>query len=288
MTAVHHVHVDSLEYTREGLRTRTPIQLKVGQHNRVVLVRPTRLAPLANGARGFPNDLAFPLLATLSQGWALADVGTPLTHHDVRPAPASVYQVFGHASPSGDEDHNKRLSERRADVGMALLRSDATLLRAVADDEGWGVREYQSMLRTLAVDPGPTDGKLGGHTEAALTVFVERYNAGVYHRRHRAQPGSQIGSSGRFDEPTLAALFDAFVHAHGAALPESALHPSHPAVGCSEFNALAPSAGANDRRLTVIGHAAQPEHFGNAPCTRGDAGACAVVGGGAPALHVLP
>ncbi len=279
MTAVHHVHVDALEYTREGLRTRSPIRLQDGRHNRVVLVRPERVRPIANGARGFPNDLAFPLLATLSQGWALAPVGTPFTHHAAPVPRAAVYQVFGHASPSGDEEHNKTLSERRADVGMALLRSDGPALQALGEDEGWGVREYQSMLRTLALDPGPTDGKLGGHTKDALAVFVERYNAGVYHRRHGAEPSASLEATDGFDEATLVGLFDAFVHAHGGALPDSAIHPSHSASGCSEYNALTPNAGANDRRLTVLGHASLPEHHENAPCKRGDTSACAVLGG---------
>ena len=31
------VHIDTLEYTREGLKSREPIPLQVGQHYRVVL-----------------------------------------------------------------------------------------------------------------------------------------------------------------------------------------------------------------------------------------------------------
>lgn len=274
---VRRVHMDTLEYTRQGLRTREPLALEVGQHHRVVIVRPDRRSPSAPGARGFPHDSSFPLLATLRTVWAFAKPGSAFTHHRGQAAKGTAYQVFGHTSASGDEAHNKALSERRAAVGLALLRSDAHALRAVGDEEGWGAREYQSMLRTLACDPGPTDGLVGRHTEAALQLFRERYQAGVYHRRLGRRPAAELEEASAFDEPVLEALFDAFVHAHGAAIAQEELHPSHPAEGCSEFNRLATTNRADGRRLTIIAHPAVPEHHENAPCIHGDAAVCAVV-----------
>ena len=270
------IHADTLDYTREGLATPEPIQLTVGTHNKIVIVRPERRIPAVVGARGFPHDLAYPLLATLWQVWAIAKVSTPFTHHETSAGRQAMYQVYGHTSASGDEAHNKDLSDRRAAVGLALLQSDAEGLRAVADEEGWGPREYQSMLRTLACDPGPTDGKVGERTDGAAAIFRERYGKGVYHRRHGRTPAHSVESAEGLDAATIDALFDAYVHAHGAALPADALHPTHPASGCSEFNALGPDSGANDRRLTIISHPAPPEHQ-KAPCTKGDANACAVV-----------
>lgn len=270
------IHADTLDYTRNGLETSEPIPLTVGTHNKIVIVRPQRRAPAVVGARGFPHDSAYPLLATLWQVWAIAKVRTPFTHHETSAGRQAMYQVYGHTSASGDEAYNKDLSDRRAAVGLALLRSDAEALRAVADEDGWGTREYQSMLRTLACDPGPTDDEPGDHTDAAAAVFRERYAKGVYHRRHAGEPAYSVESVDGLDATTIDALFDAYVHAHGAALPDDALHPVHPASGCSEFNALAPDAGADDRRLTIIGHPEPPEHQ-KAPCTKGDASACAVV-----------
>ncbi len=276
--SVLRVPMDSLAYTRDGLCTRDPLPLKVGRHHQVVIVRPDRRTPHESGAGGFPHESSFPLLATLRAVWSFAKPGSAFTHHHQQAAAATAYQVFGHTSVSGDEAYNKALSQRRAAVGQALLVSDAEALRAVADEEGWGTREYQSMLRTLACDPGPTDDVLGKHTEAALVMFRERYSGGVFHRRLGREPVVALEDASGFDEPSIAALFDAFVHAHGCTLSEAEFHPSHPAHGCSEFNQIAASNPADDRRLTIIGHPGVPEHHHNAPCVRDDASACAVVG----------
>lgn len=60
------VEVDSLEYTRTGLRTREPLPLQVGRHNQVVLVRPARVRSVAASHAGFPVDGSFPMPAVLS------------------------------------------------------------------------------------------------------------------------------------------------------------------------------------------------------------------------------
>ena len=103
---------DSLEYTpRDGLRTRDPVPLTVGAHNRVVIRRPKRLqAATAYGAfrhdSAFPNASAVAILLGHSLGGFLDELsGSPGT---------CVVQVYGHAEQSGDEAHNKMLSERRA------------------------------------------------------------------------------------------------------------------------------------------------------------------------------
>jgi len=273
------IPADSLEYTREGLVTES-ISLTVGRHNRVVIVRPPRMTALGQGARGFPNDSAYPLVNTLSVFWSLADVGSPFTHHD-QATPQSggtAYQVFGHTSASGDESHNKGLSDRRATVGLSLLQSDPQRLLSAAEEDGWGAREYQAMLRTLACDPGPIDDKLAERTEAAIALFAARYNDGVYHYRHRESPAAALEVDGKLTPATKEALFEAFVFAHGAAVDEAGIHPTHPANGCSEFNVADPEkTGAHNRRLAVIAHPSLPVHHANAPCTVGDDGACAVV-----------
>ncbi len=278
------VDIDTLEYTRSGLRTREPLVLQTAQRHQIVVVRPPLRPSLAPGARGFPHDSAYPLLATLSTVWSLAPVGTSFTHHrDSAAADAkTAFQVFGHTSVSGDAEYNKQLSDRRAKVGLALLTSDAESLAEVADADGWGIREMQAMLRTLHCDPGPVDDELGVRTESAIAQFQERYGSGVYHRRHGRQPGQVVEVDGRWNDATKTALFDAFVHGHGAAVPVRDIHPSHPANGCSEFNTWVADGGPQNRRLTIIAHPRLPPHHANAPCTEGDEGSCPVVEGREP------
>jgi hypothetical protein len=162
-------------------------------------------------------------------------------------------------------------------VGLALLRCDAATLLEAAEADGWGTHEYQAMLRTLACDPGPVDDEMGARTETAVATFQARYNDGVYHHRHRETPAMTLELDGLLTSGTKSALF-AFAFAHGARVSEVDVHPTHPANGCSEFNALDPAiAGAHNRRLTVIAHPTLPAYHANGPCTVGDEGPCAVV-----------
>jgi hypothetical protein len=105
------IHVDSLEYGRDGLRTR------------VVLVRPKLETAIEDGTTGFPRDSSFPLPATLSLFWRFATRSAAFAHRDPDTlVPTGQYfQIFAHAGPSGGEGHNKRLSDRRAMVGSSLL-----------------------------------------------------------------------------------------------------------------------------------------------------------------------
>ena len=178
------VDLDSLECTRTGWRFREPILIPEGRGRRVVrvvIVRPTRLAPIRPTACGFPRASSLPLPGTLAKLWSLARPRAPFcpVSERMEVGEDAIFQVYGHASVSGDEAHDKSLSERRARVGLALLTSDPAALREVADEEGWGLAEAQALLRTLAVDPGPIDGDLGPHTERAITTFAERYDRGI-------------------------------------------------------------------------------------------------------------
>lgn len=271
------VHLDTLEYTREGLRTRTPIDLTTGRHNRVNLVRPKLAAVPLTAQHGFALDRAFPLPATLALLWAYRAADSPLPAFEVPHGPKSTLQVFGHADASGDEAHNKTLSERRAAVLLALLQSDVDAMLAIADDDGWTPWEYQVLLRVLGSDPGPTDGDPGALTDLGLAHFAQRYVSGFFHPS--GQPRLPDLDARAFDAPTVEALLDAFVSAHAPDLSGCTLHALRPSVGCSEFNPLTPEGGSQNRRVSLLAALDDP-HPENAPCTEGDAGACAVVGEG--------
>ena len=152
------VHIDTLEYTRKGLKTRKGINLQVGAHNRVVLIRPDRAPAFATTHGGFGLNSSFPgppVLSMLLHVHRLgASTGTAPT------AGSQKLQLFGHCDDSGTEADNKTLSERRADTVKAWLTADVQTMLGHAHDDSWGPIEQQVMLRCLGCDPGPIDGQL--------------------------------------------------------------------------------------------------------------------------------
>lgn len=276
------VHIDRLEYTREGLKTRAGgIQLEVGKHNRVVLVRPKRQRPSPPGNRGFPHDSSLPLVGTLRVFWDRANERTALVHEaGGRPtSETGVYQVFAHTSPSGDESYNKLLSDRRAEVGRSILSGDPAPMIAVATAEGWGMPQGQSLLRCLGCDPGPLDALPGKLTTAATATFAKRYNSGFFRSATGGAPTAVLPEDGEWSEEVRDALIEALVAVHGFPAGQARLHPSHPAHGCSEFNAPPSAVDDDARRLSLVHHPSLPDYPDAAPCQTGDDSACAVVDG---------
>jgi len=269
------IHADQLEYTSEGLRTPEGLPLEVGAHNELVLERPVLAPAVPLGRGGFGHDSAFPSPAALFG--LLHPTLQPLLEPDARP----IYQLYGHAQSSGTEAHNKALSERRAEVVLAMLTGDPAPLDAVAQQEGWGSREHQAMLRMLHCDPGPLDGEPGPLTTAAVRDFQEDYLDGIFHRHADAEPRDPtLVPDGECGPLTAAALIDAYVHACSPLVAPEQLHPTHPAVGCSEFNPLLgedADAPAN-RRVALVVHRSLPAYHDRAPCLEGDHTACPVDG----------
>ena len=74
MTTQIKVHIDTLKFTRDGLDTKEPIELTVGEHNQIELVRPTRLMPSAAGMGDSRSTRASPCpaLCPSSSGWRSA------------------------------------------------------------------------------------------------------------------------------------------------------------------------------------------------------------------------
>ncbi len=278
MTNKIYVQMDTLRYTRAGLATRVPLDLRVGTHNNVVLVRPTRVRPVQAGHCGFARDSSFPLPGTLLGLWSSKPVGAAFSHHTaIDPAwGGDCVQVYGHCSSPGEDDANKALADRRARIGAALLRTDFEAFVSVADEEGWGVDALQSMLRTLACDPGPVDGKAERLTNDAARLFADRYNRGVYHP-NLVPPDTQLSIEVVSLQDVRLALMEAFVLVQGCSLPSTQLHAEHPSHGCGAFNLIDSGRLAPNRRVSIVVHAERPAHSENAPCVSGDANACAVV-----------
>lgn len=275
------VEADSLVYTRTGLQMRQPLALHAGRHNQVVLVRPPRVRSVAASHAGFPVEGSFPLPAVLSL--VLFEHEGNLEGLFRGPAPREgVYQIFAHADPSGGDDHNKILTDRRAAAMTALLTGDATTMVSIAREESWGTDLQQVMLRALGCDPGPIDGKVGSLTTHAVTQFQEQYSSGRFHSRPSAgAPPSPLEASGTLDRATVDALVEAYTVFHSPHVPRSSLHPSHPHNGCAAFNRVVPDGYAANRRVSLVVYSELPPHPQSIPCTPGDAAACPALDDGA-------
>jgi hypothetical protein len=256
-------------------------RLGVGRHWRIV-VDPPPPPVVGITAAGFGIDSSFPTPAILVPllGVAFAEAFADFGLDWLGSTPRTL-QVFGHAESDGEIEHNKALSDRRAQVFAALLTGDVVTVQSIAKTEGWGTREYQAILRVLRCDPGAIDGELGALTTRAVRLFQAEYRDGVFHR-HCAEdcaprnPG--LEPSGEIDPPTADALVEALVVATSPRLPPERLHPTLPTAGCSELNRRRDQPAPADRRLTIVAHDRLPVWDEPPPCRRGDHNACAVDG----------
>lgn len=274
------VHIDTLEYTREGLKTREGISLSVGQHNRVVLVRPDRVRPSGDTIAAFGSGSAFPgppVVATFLSakaanvigGWFSSLFGEETVEQE------GVFQVFGHCDESGGDEENKDLSERRAEVFTSILVGDVDRFIAAAEAEKWGLQERQTILRVLQCDPGPIDGEDGPLTQAAIRDFQADYVHGFFHAESEDDPRDpELAVDGELGPKTERALLEAFVVATSPRIDESRLHPTHPSAGCATFNRIADERPELNRRVSLVLHRALPPYHDQAPCTKADQAAC--------------
>ncbi|MCB9495779.1 MAG: peptidoglycan-binding protein [Fibrobacteria bacterium] len=89
---------------------------------------------------------------------------------------------FGYASASGNADHNRKLSLRRAQAVKAILDRDEKAWETLAK-EAFRTVDLQQLLADLAhsegigCDPGPVDGVAGSKTKSAVTAFQIHANA---------------------------------------------------------------------------------------------------------------
>jgi hypothetical protein len=250
---------------------------QMGRHYRLVVDPPTPTVSITAGQ--FAANSSFPtpgiLVPLLGISFAdfFADLGLPRTD--------PFYQVFGHAEPDGDEAANKALSDRRAKVFAALLVGDVDSVQAIADEEKWGLREQQVILRVLRCDPGAIDGEPGAVTSRAIEIFQAEYRDGVFHRHREGQDAPRnpsLAVNGAMDDATAHALIEAFVVATSPRVAPDRMHPTHPFAGCSEFNRLEAKASRRDRRLAIVMHDELPRDHDPQPCKEGDHGACLIDG----------
>jgi hypothetical protein len=265
------VHADELEYTSDGLRTGEHLPLRAGVHNRVVVTRPKRVKAVPIGYGAFDHDSTFPTPGVLAVGMGaafenlLGKLGVDAS---------TIYQFYGHAEATGDDAYNKGLSDRRARCVQAVFVGDVEPVRDLAREEEWGVREHQIMLRVLRCDPGAIDGEGGPVTEAAVAMFQREYSDGVFHRHLEQEPPAVLADDGKLNAATVDALIEAYVLATSPRVPAQRVHPTHPVVGCSEFNRVSLDEPAANRRIALVVHEVLPPFHDRAPCTVGDHTVC--------------
>ena len=275
--ADHRVHIDTLEYTRQGLRTRQGIPLQVGQHNRVVLVRPERQPAIAASYAGFAPNLSFPGPAVLSA----------LLHEHLAPdgvrgfaervAPGKGLQIFAHADTTGSEADNKSLTDRRAACILAFLTRDVDEVLRIGDAEQWGPELQQVMLRALECDPGPIDGVFENLTRAAVEGFQTAYGQRSYHREDEPLLLPELAVDGDLGPDTRDALVDAYVSKFSPRLSPDSFVAKAPANGCAFHNPASVPDDATNRRVSLVVHGSPPSHPDAIPCTTGDPMACPAV-----------
>jgi hypothetical protein len=238
--------------------------LRTGTPHRLVVARPAMQRTLSFAGAIFAFDSAFPTPGVASMLRHTADL--------VAAHPDAKLGLFGHCDPTGSDDYNKALSDRRAILVLSLMTGDLDLFEEVAEGEDWGLAEYQVMLRALGNNPGAIDGELGDLTRAAIAAFRDEYGRDVHHAssvRKRAHGSLSPGDG--LDADTKRAIRDAYHALHAMAIPQSAF--VGPKVsGCGEFNPLSLEDPAKNRRVTlaIYGEDA-PTEF---PCEEGNAAAC--------------
>jgi hypothetical protein len=161
----------------EGLGTQPAACVAPTEGNAINTIR-IPLAPiacwgLADPAFDFDSSFVLPAFAG-EVGHLVSLLAAP----ERKGCPAAI---FGHADPTGSDDVNKAISDRRAIAIYALLTRKPAMWEDLyshpIDGDTWGTRAIQAMLMSLSDSggapyyPGPLDDKYGPKTSAAVERF---------------------------------------------------------------------------------------------------------------------
>jgi outer membrane protein OmpA-like peptidoglycan-associated protein len=172
--------------------------------------------------------------------------------------------VFGHADAVGQDEPNKKLSERRASAVHAFLMKDPAPWKALYASETWGLRSTQELLKSLGHDPGAIDGLDGPNTQKAVKAF---------------QKSKSMAESGTADEATREALYKAFMEAHNTetlAAKDFDVIDGKAFTGCGEYNLIENTQGAaqGNRRVAVLFLKSNKNFPITYPCKQGSIAPC--------------
>lgn len=169
--------------------------------------------------------------------------------------------IFGHTDSVGNDDANKKLSERRALSVYSFITDNAEEWEILYNKEEWGTREIQTMLVDFGTpyDPGPVDGIAGEKTKAAIKQF--QLDNGL-------EPDSIAGPI------TRKTMFLRYMTGkHDIKLTsDNFISPNY--HGCGEFNPLIKSECADERNRRVTFYLFHPEKTPVFPCNHGNIEPC--------------
>ena len=176
--------------------------------------------------------------------------------------PEAKVLVFGHTDRVGTEAYNKALSERRARSVYAFITDDAATWEALYQQEQWGTRAIQEILKDFeepAFDPGPVNGVYGPTTRQAVVNY---------------QTSRGLAVDGVAGPVTRQRLFtDYMTGKHDVALtPDRFMDPKH--MGCGEFNPVEDTEAASEANRRVTFFLFHPDRLPNLPCAHGDLAPC--------------
>lgn len=162
-----------------GVNGHSRIPLKTGQTH-IIVTRGPQIPRLTHTHLRFSNDSALAVPAPWTNAHhplaALARAADYLESH-----PGSRMVIVGHASASGSDSHNQKLSQDRADGILALMQGDGDTWVDIAKRSGSieDVKAYLTYLkerRGWACDPGPINLDVDKATEAGVEAFQREFN----------------------------------------------------------------------------------------------------------------
>ena len=183
----------------------------------------------------------------------------------IKKFPDAKIIVFGHTDRVGDEMYNKKLSERRAESTYAFVTDQPDIWERLYNQENWGTRVIQTILKDLGNDPGPIDGVKGEQTSAAIKQF---------------QGANGLAVDGNAGTSTRKKLFLNYMTGKRDVKVADAQFAPPKFMGCGEFNPLV-EPNANELANRAPGN--EPNRrivfylFKNAPtipCKIGDIAPC--------------
>lgn len=189
----------------------------------------------------------------------MQQVDAALTEH-----PDARLFVVGHTDRVGDETYNKKLSDRRALSTFCFITDDADGWESLYQEEAWGLKVVQTILKDLGHDPGVVDGLIGPNTRAAFRSFL-----GV--------PANALVENNASFRRQLFLAYMTGKHDVQAG-PERFMPPRF--TGCGEFNPVVPpnaaelanAAPGNEPNRRVVLYLVREDL--PAPCAVGDLAPC--------------
>jgi hypothetical protein len=174
--------------------------------------------------------------------------------------------VFGHTDTVGADDHNKRLSEKRARALFAALTHTPSVWEELHGAEKWGIATTQVIVAAVA-EPGDPAPSSSGQLDAATIEAVK-----AFQRKH--PPLDVDGDPGPNTRRELFLAY--FKKGNATAVDATRFVPfdGSPFMGCGEFNPFTEGAADQASRrvsVQVFDRSAEPADL---PCKIGDLGPC--------------